>query len=49
MQSDDLRQSATEYVRREVARGLLTCGMIVSGAAEYLYGAGEPADLCALA
>jgi len=49
MQPDDLRQSATEYARGEVARGVMTCGMIVSGTAEYLHGQGEPADLYALA
>ncbi|MFF5233529.1 DUF6891 domain-containing protein [Dactylosporangium sp. NPDC000521] len=49
MQPDDLRQSATEYARGEVARGIMTCGMIVSGTAEYLHGEGEPADLYALA
>ena len=49
MQPDHLRQSAIEYARTEVARGLLTCGMIVSGVAEYLHGAGEPAELYALA
>ena len=49
MQPDDLRRSATEYVRGEEARGFLTCGMIVSGVAEYLDGAAEPADLYGLA
>jgi hypothetical protein len=49
MQPDDLRQSATEYARGEVARGRMTCAMIVSGTAEYLHGAAEPADLYALA
>ncbi|TCB97282.1 hypothetical protein E0H26_13565 [Micromonospora zingiberis] len=49
MRPDDLRQSATEYARGEVARGLLTCAMIVSGTAEYLHGEGDPADRYALA
>jgi hypothetical protein len=49
MQPDDLRRSATEYARGEVARGMMTCGMIVSGTAEYLHGEGEPTDLYALA
>ncbi|MBG0566465.1 DUF6891 domain-containing protein [Actinoplanes aureus] len=49
MQPDDLRQSATEYARGAVARGIMTCGMIVSGTAEYLHGEGEPAELYALA
>ncbi|MFI5931927.1 DUF6891 domain-containing protein [Actinoplanes sp. NPDC051494] len=49
MQPDELRQSATEYARTEVARGLLTCAMIVSGTAEYLHGQGEHTDLYALA
>jgi len=49
MQLDDLRQAATEHIRVEVARGRATCAMIVAGTAEYLHGAGEPADLCDLA
>jgi hypothetical protein len=49
MQPDDLRRSAIEYARTEVARGTLTCGMIVSDTAEYLRGEAEPADLYALA
>jgi hypothetical protein len=49
MQRDDLQRSATEYARGEVARGLMTCGMIVSGTVEYLHGQGEPAELYALA
>lgn len=49
MQPDDLRQSATAYARSEVARGDMTCGMIVSGVAEYLHGEAEPAKLYALA
>ncbi|MEV0729550.1 hypothetical protein [Polymorphospora sp. NPDC050346] len=32
-----------------MARGVMTCGMIVSGTVEYLHGEGEPADLYALA
>jgi hypothetical protein len=47
MQPDDLRQSVTEYARGEVARGLRTCAMIVSGTAEYLHGEAEPADVYA--
>ncbi|MEU4689978.1 hypothetical protein [Actinoplanes sp. NPDC023714] len=49
MQLDDLRRSATEYARAEVARGLMTCGMIVSGTAEYLHDEAEPAESYALA
>jgi len=49
MHPDDLRQAATEHIRTEVARGRATCAMIVAGTAEYLHGAGEPADLCDLA
>ncbi|GAA2590965.1 hypothetical protein GCM10010435_82100 [Winogradskya consettensis] len=49
MQPDELRRSATEYARGEVARGLMTCGMIVSGTVEYLHGQGEAAELYALA